>query len=303
MKKAAFLILLCLGFKHYHAQEVNYKINNDEPKNITNFSCNLDLMHFDGGFNQIDGFSINAGLWGSGMFKHRLGVDYTFRYGWLTFGKLADKNLKANIYGQAGAFLIFHQKEKATRNKVVLKSEDTYIGGGKTATKVTYIMVPSTAWKYKALRGGLYFKRGVYRIDNDLSPDELGNFYMLGAYGGICFGKGVKLSIQTDKYGIKGFATHSRVCLDVLITPVHNAPSGVTKLSPLGARFLWQTLPAVVRKEGKRKYNRRIVVEAEAGYRLADGIFVACTIGIPITRNLSFLGKPQVDESTKRTAE
>jgi len=34
-----------------YSQQVNYKVLNDEPKNITNFSCNLDLAHMDVGFN------------------------------------------------------------------------------------------------------------------------------------------------------------------------------------------------------------------------------------------------------------
>lgn len=304
MKHSLAIVTLGLLLFTSKAQQVNYKIQNDEPKNINNFSCNIDLMHFDGGFNQFDGFSINAGVWGHGMFMHRLGVDYTARYGYFTFGRLSDKNLKPNIYLQGGAFLIFHQRSKATSNRVVLKSEDLgYVGGGKTATKVTYIMVPSTAWKYKALRGGIYFKRGIYRIEDDINPDVLGNFYMLGAYGGICFGKGVKLSVQTDNYGVKGFAVHSRICFDALITPIHNAPSGVTKVIPIGGRFLWQTLPAIVRKDARKKYNRRVVVEVEAGYRLADGPYMACSIAIPISRNLNFLGKQEPDKSTQRTTE
>ncbi|MBK6522583.1 MAG: hypothetical protein IPG08_09710 [Sphingobacteriaceae bacterium] len=304
MKRLLTILISVLVISNLGAQDVNYKTLNDEPKNITNFSCNLDLCHFDGGFNQIDGWSFNLGAWGHGMLKQRLGVDYTFRYGWLTFGKLSDKTIKPSLNIQAGGFLIFSQNIKQSQNKIVLKTEDLgYVGGGKTATKVTYIMVPSSKWKYRALRAGVYMKRGVYRVDDPNGPDAIGNFYMLGAYGGICFGKGVKLSIQTDKYGVKGFATHTRICLDALITPIHNAPAGVTKVIPIGGRILIQTLPSVTRKEGKKKYNRRMVIEGEAGYRLADGLYIACTIAIPITRNLAILGKPQEDTNTKRTAE
>lgn len=304
MKRLLTILISALIISDLGAQQVNYKILNDEPKNITNFSCNLDLAHMDVGFNQFDGLSFNAGAWGHAMFKNRLGIDYTFRYGWLTFGTLSDNTLKKNLFIQGGAFLIFSQNLKNTSNKIVLKTEDLgYVGGGRTATKVTYIMVPSTKWKYRALRGGVYFKRGIYRIENELSSDVMGNFYMLGVYGGICFGRGTKVSIQTDNYGVKGFAVHSRVCLDALITPIHNAPDGVTKVIPIGGRLLWQILPSVIRKEGKKKYNRRIAAEIEAGYRLADGPYIGCTIAIPIARNLAFLGKPQEDTNTKRTAE
>lgn len=304
MKNSFLFLGLAVMILNVKAQQVNYKIQNDEPKNITNFSCNLDLCHMDAGFGQIDGLSFNAGAWGHGMFKHRLGADYMFRYGWLTFGRLSDNTLKHALHVQAGGFFIFSQNTKNINSRVVLKTEDLgYVGGGKTATRVTYIMVPSTAWKYRALRGGLYFKRSVYSEENPFGADLMGNYYLLGAYGGICFGRGVKLSIQTDNFGVKGFATHSRVCLDVLLTPLSNAPSTIKYQLPIGGRILWQTLPAVVRKEGKKKYNRRIVIEAEAGYRMIDGPYVACTMAIPITRNLSFLGKPEVDKNSIRTSE
>lgn len=276
---------------------VNYKVSEDDPKNVPNLSVNIDLAHMDFGGN-IDGASFNCGIWGHALYKHRLGIDYTFRYGWLTFGKtLGGKDLAANTNVQLGGMLVFAQRTKAKNLKVVLKS--TKSGNYVTTTS---LMVPATLYKYKALRGGLYYKRCMYDLKDVNDIDLEGNYYTMGAYAGICFGSTAKMKIMTDNYGQKGTSFHIRTSLDVLLTPVNNVPSTLKHKLPIGGRLLIQSMPSIRRKENKRMYNARVSGDVEIGYRMVDGWYLGATVSIPIARNIKALGY-EPNESSKRTAE
>jgi hypothetical protein len=203
---------------------------------------------------------------------------------------------------QLGGFFIFKQSDPLGTNKVVLSSSKGTNMKGQTVTSVTYLTVPSHKWKYTAVRGGLYFNRGGYRIDNPDGADFFGNAYIMGAYGGICFGSAKQVLIQTDKYGEKGAISHVRVCLDALITPVTNAPVGLKTL-PIGGRLLVQALPALQRKLRKKKYKSPMTSEFEVGYRSIAGFYVAGTVSIPISRSIKSLAGSGEDQTPKRTAE
>ncbi|MDZ4663340.1 MAG: hypothetical protein SGJ15_00540 [Bacteroidota bacterium] len=304
MKVIRTILFGLLTLNSLAQEQVNYKIVVDEPRKINNFSCNIDLLHMDGGVSNIDGFSFNSGVWGHAMYKQRMGLDYTFRYGILTFGKFASANAKNHINIQTGGFFIFHQNDPLGTNRVALKSES---GGttsdGRAITINTYLTVPSRKWKYKAVRGGIYFNRSGVSIDNPLGKDNYYNYYMLGAYGGICFGSARHVEIQTDKYGAKGVVSHVRICLDALITPISNKPTGVKNAIPVGGRLLVQALPSLRKKDRKGKLRTAMTAEFEVGYRMVDGIYIGGTLSIPISRSLKVLMAKEEDQTPKRTTE
>ena len=310
MKIVKFLFLAFLVNQTVAQEQVQYKIIADEPRKINNFSCNIDLAQMDFGVSNFDGASFNIGVWGHGMFKQKLGVDYTFRYGWLTFGKFSDKTLKNHLNIQLGGFFIFNQRTKFGSNKVILKSTDGGVtSDGRRITVTTFINVPSGKWKYKAVRGGIYLNRSILSTQT-AGGDVASNYYIFGAYGGICFGSTRRIFIQTDKYGERGVVSHLRVCLDALITPINNVPSaviasGVGKIStsPIGARLLVQALPTLQRKDRKKKYKTAMTAEVEVGYRMVDGIYFAGTLSIPISRSIKFLRGEEEDQTIKRTTE
>jgi hypothetical protein len=294
MKKLRILLLIFFTYE-VSAQNVNYKIIEDQPKKINNFSCNIDLAHLDAGFSNPYGISFNAGVWGHAMFQQRIGIDYTFRYGWLTFGKLASQNIKNHINMQLGGFLIFSSTEPSLDNKVVM-----HVSEGVKYTTATYLKVPSHIWSYTAFRGGLYLDKGGFQIENKFGPDINGNAYIFGAYGGLCFGKSKRLLLQTDAYGQKGALSHTRICLDVLITPITNAPTGL-KTIPVGGRLLVQGLPALQRKLRKHKYNSFAAYEFELGYRSIAGLYTAVTLSIPISRHLNLFQANKEETITETT--
>ncbi|GAB4450229.1 MAG: hypothetical protein OHK0036_08510 [Bacteroidia bacterium] len=281
------------------AQSVSYKVVLDEPDKVNNISCNLDLFHADGGIKQLSGFSLNTGLWGHAMYKHVGGIDYSIRHAWLTTGKiLNDKTpLRNSMYIQSGIFFIFHKKTKEIRAQVVMSSKTEYHGTYQT-TYSKYIYANAHRMKYQALRGGIYFKRSVMKYE---IPDPSGygrkeiytNYYIFGIYGGICFGRTLKLGILTDNFGERGSAYHYRYIWDILITPIHNVPGNYGTINPIGGRFMVQIIPSITRAE-RKKYGiggARFPWEVEVGYRAVDGPYCAVSLSIPLfCRNLKVLG-------------
>jgi hypothetical protein len=303
--KALYVTGLAIMFQVATAQnQIKYKVVADEPRKINNFSCNIDIAQMDFGIGNIDGASFNTGVWGHGMIKQKFGFDYTYRYGWLTLGKFASNKIKNHLNFQTGGFYIFHDRTASTTNKVILKETKSTTSDGKTLTTTEFLMVPSQKWRYQALRGGLYFDRSGGRIESSSGPDVFYNYYGLGAYAGICFGSARHVIIQTDKYGEKGVVSHLRVCLDAIITPVNNVPSGVKNSMPVGARLLVQALPTLRRKDKHRKgYRTAMTAEVEAGYRMVSGIYFGGSLSIPISRSIKAFQAEGESQQLKRTTE
>ncbi|MCX8080778.1 MAG: hypothetical protein N3F09_06020 [Bacteroidia bacterium] len=306
MKKIVkVLMFLSLAALKLNSQTITYKIVKDDPKDIANFSCNLDFFQFDVGFGQIDGVSFNLGAWGHVMYKQIGGIDYTLRYGYLTFSTLFGdgKALGKHINAQTGVFYIFHKKEKPSKERVVVQAiSEEY--EGKTYHYNKSLSIDNYIGKYKALRGGLYFNRGiadVYKKSILSVSGPLSNYFILGLYGGICFGTTKNIGIVSDKIAESGEARHNRFILDILFTPVQN--TGIS-INPFGGRLVYQMLPAISKKERRKggySILSRMALEFECGYRPVDGVFLAFTWSIPIARKLSVLG-PTTSEPV-RTSE
>ena len=302
MKTVKILLLALLVNQSFAQEQVQYKIIADEPRKVNNFSLNIDAVQFDFSLGNIEGWSFCYGVWGHAMFKQRLGIDYTFRNAWLTFGRLSDKTLKNRTNIQLGGFFIFNQNVKYRSNTVVLKQTNSVVNG-KNVTTTTSIKVPSNKWKYKAVRAGLYLNRSIVSIDNPLGKNFYSNYYIFGAYGGLCFGTTKRLFIQTDKYGEKGNIGHVRLCLDALITPINNAAAGVKNTLPIGGRILVQTLPTLQRNDSKKKFRTKFTAEVEVGYRMVDGLYFGGSMAIPISRSIKAFRSSEEDQTIKRTTE
>ncbi len=303
MKIIKITFLLFLAKLSVAQEQVQYKIIENDPRKVNNFSINIDAVHFDFTLANFEGINFCYGVWGHAMFKQRLGIDYTLRNAWLTFGRLSDKTLKNRTNIQLGGFFILNSRIKVAKTIVVLNQSKSYKDGKEYVNTLSINVPNGNKWKYLAARAGLYLNRSLVSIDNPLGKDFYSNYYIFGAYGGLCFGTTKRLFIQTDKYGEKGNIGHVRLCLDALITPLNNAPAGVKNTLPIGGRILLQTLPTLQRKDSKKKFRTKFTAEVEVGYRMVDGLYFGGSMAIPISRSIKFLRSEEEDQTIKRTTE
>ena len=303
MKTVKIILLALLVNKSFAQEQINYKIIENDPRKINNFSVNIDVVHFDFSLGNVEGWNFCYGVWGHAMFKQKLGVDYTLRNAWLTFGRFSDKTLKNRTNIQLGGFFILNSRIKTAKTIVVLNQSKSYKNGKEYLNTLSIDLPNGQKWKYVAVRGGLYLNRSLVSIYNPLGKDFYSNYYIFGAYGGLCFGTTKRLFIQTDKYGEKANIGHVRLCLDALITPINNAPAGVKNTLPIGGRLLLQTLPTLQRKDSKKKFRTKFTAEVEVGYRMVDGFYFGGSMAIPISRSIKFLRSEEEDQTIKRTTE
>jgi hypothetical protein len=302
-----------------NAQQVNYKIMKDNPKDVNNFWLYLDVAQMDGGYKNIEGFSFNLGLWGVADYKERLGAEFIARYGYLTFGKSfgGGEGLRSHYQGEAGVFLNFSVNEKVKNTKVILSQSTSYSGSYKVTT-TRYLMVPATRITKMGVRGGITSMGGTFGTSGPSTdetvasaglPDMI-NYSMTGIYLGLLNTKVNNVLVNTDTDGKCGNFRYSRVYVDALIFPVRTAGlDGVDykdKVKPgmIGARLGWYVMPTESRKmKGYDVKTRGSAFGVEVGIRPFDGIFVTGTWSIALMRKKSAKLGYTVPESEKNTSE
>lgn len=307
----ALIVLLSIQL---HAQKdggtLSYKITRDETKDINNFWLNLDLIQMDVGFKNVDGISINTGLNGLGMIQNRFGFDYTLRYGYLTLGKLRNKDFKSAYQVELGGFLNFSDNTRTKNVKVVLKFDKGTNMEGKTVETTTFTHVPGGERIIRQLRGGLYMRRNPFVQDNEdlYATDYEANANSIGVYAGLGSMRIHNLFINTDKFGKCYNSGIFRFYADVLILPVvHvglNGESFNEQIKPghFGARFGCATFAPDNKKNAKKG---GFGIQVEAGYRPLDGLYTTCSFYWTIQRKKlkAFGGSTEVTSPTGGTIE
>lgn len=325
MKKLSINIFIIMALPLYmKAQQVNYKVLKDDPKDINNIWVYLDLAQMDMGFKNIDGTSFNFGIWGTGDYQNKFGGDFIFRKAWITLGKLGGSGVdggKLNGHSQfeLGGYYKLKESTGSGNANIILSQETNYVSG-KEVTATRSIKVPVTKVKGTYVRGGVMSMGGVYGMshvkDNVVDftewmsfPDRI-NYRMSGIYTGLLFTKTTNIIINTDTDGKAAKSKKSRIYADAMILPIQSAKLLDVNYKPainagiLGFRLGWQTLPTELRKVKNIDVKTNgFSFGVEVGKRPYDGFFIAGTWSLCLYRKkLASLGYvPPVSE--KRTAE
>ena len=234
-----FLSLLFLNTNNSQAQQISYKILEDEP-----LSKNLFI-----GINVFDAIAyspnntIGYNVYGNFLLGNRLQLDAEFRSSYLddnVAAVFAPKDLSKNWSFSAGAeFNLSHQVKKG-KARVVLSSSTV----GRT-TYTRYIEVPAMFRKIWSVRGGIQQFHNNYQVDMDLisTPNKSDiqykdangqlkylvdqvNFetptYTMNAfcfYAGLDFKSIVNVKIKPEGYREKRKASKFNMYADVLLSP------------------------------------------------------------------------------------
>jgi hypothetical protein len=284
-----------------NAQEVNYKILKNDPKDVNNLWVYLDLAQMDVGFKNIDGCSFSLGAWAVADYNKKLGAEAIMRYGWLTFGKSfgGDEGLHAHHQIEIGGFLQLKESNKIKSTQIIL-SQSSSTQGGREVTTTKYIMVPANKVKQIGVRAGFMSIGGVLGTDqpgstmSDLGLPDVVNYGMTGIYAGLLSTSTMNILINTDSNGKRGKFKYNRVYLDAMILPIRSTKlNGVDyknkiESGPLGFRLGWYAMPAETRKMKAHDVKTRgSAFQVEAGIRPYDGIYITGTWSIPLIRTKS----------------
>lgn len=270
----AFLFFTAIG----NAQQVNYKIVENNPNKISEKYVNLELMGGD--------FSTDFN-------------DAAVYVGVNSFWKLTDKfkaegllrlnvlNLAGSGFGfqlEAGTFMSLKSKNKNKEVPVIL--ETTLFAGrnedGNSYDETKFFNVMGTYKDQYGVRGGLYLKKSAYRIEDISNGDTDTNYSLFGAYVGV--EKITQAFVRAlvggeSKYG----QGRTRMYADLLLLPVKtiaddNFETIADDESLIGWRagFQWQKKPVEGNSWFKPVYN------AELGSRPFAGFYIQVSIGISL---------------------
>ncbi|MBI1223288.1 MAG: hypothetical protein GC180_11845 [Bacteroidetes bacterium] len=296
MKRIALIIGLLFS-TGVIAQQVNYKILSDDPKNVKAFSLSLEPFYCD--LSTIDihmGWQVRADL----LILKRMEVRGDFRKAYLDIngnntGPSTDptpvNGVKPAWYGEAGVSLFLFDKVRKTQTKLVLSQRTS---GNYTYTK--YIMIPAMKRKMFGIRGGIYNYRVAMELDsknsafftmksengtivkNTADANTVSMYFTSSIYGGLHWKSIIDVVAQTD-YGKKKVGAMSDFYIDVLFSPVvqfgnvtqsnttYSLDPNNDKLKRIGWRAGWQ-----VRHPNKVWLSCKAEFGARPGFKSTDKI-------------------------------
>lgn len=169
IRRTTFFVLLLVAntslaqsrYVQSQGPSLNYSIvRQDAPKPWV--VLNTDLFHMDLGVDNISGGSFNIGIRGFIYPVEKVGVDYTFRTSWLTFGLYG-----SNTDIEFGGHYLFLDRPRKRKTKILLDYDIQKEYDGPKTTEIISsrsILVEAEKRTLDGLRFGLITKRGPYDI-------------------------------------------------------------------------------------------------------------------------------------------
>lgn len=259
-----------------NAQEINYKIAEDNPNILSERYLNLELLGVDLAFD-FNEAPIFIGANGFYKINDKLKAEALVR---LHLFNMVGSGIGTHI--EAGVFMPLKKTYKSKDVKVITSSKYGYVSdrlgnNTRSATTTNYFTTQGKYLNQLGVRGGLYYRNSVYYEDSNTGTDIDAKYNTFGLYLGA-----EKIS-QAFVKALVGNSTvfgqgRTRMYLDALILPVQSIENNIIKKDEfLGYRagFQWQVKPV---KGGwfKPIYN------AEIGSRPYTGFYMQVSIGISL---------------------
>ncbi len=205
MKKAILTTLSMLTFFMISAQNINYKITQNDPEKFhPRLSVNTVISGIDISLTNIDAMNFYVATFGHFMVQDRIGIQFNAQTSILALGKLSSKDQVSPKELNLGGVLFLGKRTKTIKVKVDLKSENKRVNN-KDVVSTTYIMVPGNVVKFKGVRGGLYTKTTAFNLGNDESFDkvnlESASMRNTGLYAGLISRRLSNLVVEATGYG------------------------------------------------------------------------------------------------------
>lgn len=247
----------------------------------------------------LDASSFNLGLWGYyEVLPERLQAEWFVRHSWLPLGRLTEKGLPHTAEANIGENFFLVSRTLNKNLKVTLKVTEEYkYSEGVAYTYEKYIMAPGTVQQYMGLRGGLYYRRNLYILDDSDTglPYELsGTMQSVGLYGGVIVSRTQNLFVKVKNYGLRYNSIGSSMYADLLIVPVNtftNIPLGTSDKDvakqalpdfPIGIRLGYKLYQVAPRSKTGKRFG--LSAAFEAGYKPYLGLFAYGGLGMTLIK-------------------
>lgn len=239
--KAALLVLATFASLVNYAQQVSYKILEDNPDK-NNVFCAFNLLDFNA---YLANMSVGVNFYGNATINKKIRLDLDIRKAWSDMGEgvFAPKDLTKSFHIMAGGQFYLTNNLKKTNVKVVLSSS-SYTSGNKKYTSTNYLMVPGSKRQIIAVRGGLQYFHNNCESSNGTDPSEKIKAKMngtvdylkdpinyetvnytvttIGVYAGLSYRNIVNLIIKPEGMSQKGNNSVNDFYADLMFSPFIN---------------------------------------------------------------------------------
>ena len=238
-----FFLLIAAGSVKVTAQSVTYRITDDDPYDIKNFSLAIDPLFCD--INAQNAFSAGWGLRADYLLGKSLQFNFDFRTAYATTGYNPDNENNRNFfYTEGGLGIVLSHKEKRKNVAIVLSSTQS----GNTRTTISIAGgVPATIRKMVMFHGGVYSMTNAIKFSNlsdSLTYFENGSDKLMlkdtaisnhtsgsteNGYGGVAsqaifagfnFKRIVQLYVDVDGWGTRSNRRYTDFFIDGIFSPV-----------------------------------------------------------------------------------
>lgn len=294
MKTTLILLLFSFTFSYSFSQQLKYEIVKDDPSlgSIANLYISpqfaIEFPFFgrmDAKGDAVDAATLGIGFNVHGIAKEKYFFDAHYHRGtWFT-GLTGYAAHRIDV----GAAKLFSEKSEQKMMRVNLETKDRGTDlSGRKVVESKWINLTGTEYKYRSVRGGLYFQS----MDFGGAFDEqkfrgVSNNY--GVYAGISRGRVVNLEAKVGNYKhSKGVKNYGRLYADVILAPGGvNLTEGDQTESPtnfpFGFRAGWDRY---VPSTGIFAGNWRMEVGYLPGF---NGLYAQINLGFTIRSKLLFL--------------
>lgn len=292
MKRMGLIIAAILTGTIGFAQNINYKVIQDNPEDVSNLYINFDILQFEMPLNNITGMSFCVGANAYASYKNKFGAEIGFRRGWLNLHGVPRTNF------ELGGFFNFSSRIK-TRSQRVILDVDKYTSGNMEYTNTKFIKCPAQNLRLIGARAGFLTNKELYKDERDVLSGTY-TYRWTGLYAGIQLTSQMNYRINTDLFGEAGAGFVRRFYADVTFHPfasLTDQESGTksnTSIGRLGFRLGVVAMPAE-----RRKIQAPIYIRIEGGMRPLDGIYMMGSFGINIKRKLPKLGIQETRRETE----
>lgn len=280
------LIANIVGGSFLSAQEISYKVLEDDPSKVRSKFIALEFLNADiGGKQNVNTISVGA----NGIYS--LGTDFGVEAR-LNYALVKEDGLPACFQIQAGVFKGF--LKSSTKKDIKVRV------GGEFATEENkqvynekFILVPGTHQRVHGVRGGLYLNKKAYKEQGVSGKPEI-PYTLIGVYGGWGMTRKsnlvVKINGSSDGNKMpkkplyyKGLA---RIYVDAIVTPLASRDYPAAALdaqSTVKNKLIGARTGVMFYKDGPKWFNK-FMWGVETGVRPLDGFYFSTSVGYSVFR-------------------